>query len=189
MEAGGVKMSVQKRLDDLAKEIATIEQEIAELTAQHAERVQVGDDSKADYLHEQILGARERLEAAQMRRAPLERALQAELDAARAKEAAKLTADADARLDALEATLAQALDAAKALAEITDGLDQNAALSWSIVARRAVDAGGTPNKRHLAGLAELAELTHRATRKLQHIGQDYSQRSVRIPVPTRSRAA
>ena len=181
-------MTAQKRLDDLATEIAEIEQDIQTLTAEHAERVQAGKTG-TEYIFEQITQARTRLEGAVMRRAPLERALEAELDAARAKEAAKLTADADARLDALEATLAQALEAARALAEVTNQLDDNAALNWSVAARKAVDAGGTPNKRHLAGLAELAELTHRATRKLQHIGQDYSQRSVHIPVPTKSRAA
>lgn len=181
-------MNAQKRLDELASEIAEIEAEIADLTSQHAEHTQAGQDAKADYLHEQIIGARERLEAAHMRRAPLERALEAEQAKAQAKLAEELTKAADARLEALEATLAQALDAARALAEIADAMDEHAALNWASAARQAVKAGGTPARRHLAGLAELSGLTHRATRKLQRVGQDYEQRIVQIPAKA-SRAA
>lgn len=189
MEAGGAAMNAQKRLEDLETEIGGIKAEIEALTTQHAKEVAAGDDGSVDTLHGRIVDARHRLEAAQMRRAPLERALEAELDAARAKVAKELTADADARLDALEATLAQALEAARALALITNRLDQNAALHWAVAAHSAVDAGGSPARRHLAGLDELHTLTDGAFRKLRHVAQDYAARSVSIPVPTKSRRA
>lgn len=170
-------MNAQKRLDALAVEIAEIEAEIADLIAQHDERVRTDRSGVTAYIFDQIVQARARLEAAQMRRAPLEAALQAEQSEAQAKLAEELTADADAQLDALEVTLAQALDAARALAAITDELDPNAALSWSIVARRAIDAGGKPARRHLASLRELNDSTDRAVRRLRHVAQDYSERA------------
>ena len=181
--------TAQKRLDDLQGMVAEIESEIRDLTAKHSAHVEAGRDKEADHLHQEIVKARARLEGAAMRRAPLERALEAEQARERAKVAAELTKAADAKLDALEATLAQALDAAKALAVVTDQLDQNAALDWSNMARKAVAAGGTPARRHLAGLDELHKLTDRAFRKLRHVSQDHAQRSVQIPVSAKSRAA
>ena len=85
----------QKRIDALDAEIAGIEAEIADLTVQHAKQVQAGDDAQADDTMAQIKTARERMGTAEMRRAPLMRVLQAELDAAQAKVAEKLTSDAD----------------------------------------------------------------------------------------------
>ena len=181
-------MSAQKRLDALAQEISAIEQDIATLTAEHAERAQAGKTG-VEHIFEQLTQARTRLEGAEMRRAPLERALQAEQDAARAKVAKELTAAADAKLEAIEATLAQALDAAKALAEITDSLDEHTALSWVSAARQAVKAGGSPARRHLANVSELRGLLDRAHSRVRHVVRDYEQRSVHIPVPTKSRAA
>lgn len=181
-------MIAQKRLDDLEAEIVGIEAEIVQQTAEHAAHVEAGRDEKAEQAYEQIRDARKRLEAAQMRRDPLGRAVKAEQAKVQAKIAEELTVTADARLDALEATLAQALEAAKALAVVTDQLDRNAALHWANEARKAVDAGGTPARRHLAGLDELHKLTDNAVRKLRHVSQDYAQRSVNIPVPSRSYA-
>ena len=179
----------QKRIDALDAEITEIEAEIADLTAQHAKQVQAGQDQKADYTHEQIMGARERKETAEMRRAPLERALQAELEAAQAKVAEKLTADADAMQAALEAKLSEISEAAAALAKVMDGLDEHAALKWAVAARKAAEAGGDPTRKHIAGIPETATILARASRLVQHVGADHSQRSVQIPVNTKSRAA
>ncbi|MCA1775545.1 MAG: hypothetical protein LC676_08045 [Loktanella sp.] len=179
----------QKRIAALDDEIAKIDAEIVTLTAQHAKQVQAGQDQKADSTHEQITGARERKEAAEMRRAPLMRVLEAEEAKAQAEVAAKLTADADAMQTALEAKLQEVAKAAAALAKVMDGLDEHAALHWSIAARKAVDAGGAPTRKHIAGIPETAAILSRAARLVQHVGDDHSRRSVQIPVTTKSRAA
>lgn len=61
-------MAAQKRLIALESEVAEIEAEITALTEQHASHVTAGQDAKADSVHDEITGARERLEAAEMRR-------------------------------------------------------------------------------------------------------------------------
>ena len=63
----------KKRIDALDTEIAGIETESTNLTAQHCEHVAAGQDGKADQTFDEIAAARKRVEAAQMRRAPLMR--------------------------------------------------------------------------------------------------------------------
>ena len=180
----------EKRIAALDAEVAGIETKIADLTRQHGEHVAAGHDGKADAAHEQIRGARERKEAAEMRRAPLQRTLEAEEAKAQAKVAKELTVEADAAQEALEAKLSEVGEAAATLAKITAGLDENAALRWAVAARKAVDAGGNPTRKHIAGIPETANTLAKAARLVQHLGDDHSRRSVQIPVTaTRTRAA
>jgi hypothetical protein len=182
-------MTAQKRLDALDKEIAGIEAEIETLGEDHAEAVTAGDDGVADQVHDQIADARKRMDAARARRGPLEAALEREQEAERAKVAKELTDAADASLNALEAAFSEAGKAAAKLAAITDALDENAALYWAVAAGKAVAAGGSPQRRHLAGIGETLDRARMAARKLGHVADDYDRRSVSIPVPTKSRAA
>jgi hypothetical protein len=181
-------MTATDRLQALDAEIAGIVAEIDTLSSQHAEHARTGQDVEADAIHAQIIDATRRKEAAQMRRAPLARALQAEQDAAHSMEAVRLTTLADAKLEALEAQMARALEAVKALALVTDGLSERAALDWAYAATIAAEAGGSPARRHLAGVVELHALTDAAVRKLRHVAHDHSRRIVQIPA-TKSRAA
>lgn len=182
-------MTAQKRLDALDAELAGIQSEIETLAEDHGAAVQAGDDGKADRTHAKITDARERMETAQARRTPLERAAEAEEEAAQAKVAEELTAAADARLAALEAAIAEASKAAAALAKATDAIDQNAALHWAVAARKAADAGGAPARRHLTGINDTLDRARTAARKLGHVADDFQRRSVSIPAQTRSRAA
>lgn len=182
-------MSARARLEALDAEIVAIELEIEDLTAQHDAETVAGRDQKADELHDQIIGARERMDAARMRREPLEGALQAEEAEVRAKLAHALTSDADARLEVMERTIAEVAEMADRLAATVADLDANAALHWSIAARKAAEAGGSPARRHLTGVSELTEALDRAQRRVRHVAADYGQRSVQIPVAVKSRAA
>lgn len=140
---------MKQRLDALDTELAGIEAEIEALTAEHAEHVSSGADAKADAVHGQIVEARQRMEAAQARREPLERAVATEEAAERAKAAKVLTTEADAKLDAIEAKFAEAAEAAAKLTAICNELNEHAALHWSIAAHKAAEAGGSPQRRPL----------------------------------------
>ena len=179
----------EKRIAALDAEIAGIEAEIKAMTEQHEIHAALGKDDEADPVHRDIVAARDRIAAAEARRGPLEAVLEAETAEARAKVAKELTFEADAKLGALEAVIAEASEVAAKLAEVTRGLDEHAALHWSIAARKALEAGGTPARRHIAGMSDLAATLANASRLVQHVAADHSARSVHIPVTTKSRAA
>lgn len=172
--------SASNRLEQLQDEIRTMTASIEAMRDEYAALVTAGDDNEADTVAGRVRDAESRLAILNERLPVLTELAEQESDEARADEAAKLTAEANAKQADLKAKYAKAAKAVENLQKAVADIEENAALNWYIVANKAAQLGGDPDRTQIAGVREVLDNLDKTKRRLIGINEAYTHRIMQV---------
>jgi len=168
------------RLDKLKSDIETRLASIEGLREEYAELLTAGDDETADEVAAKIREDESALDILKDRLPVLEELTEQESDEARRIEAERLTKEADAKQADLKAKYAKAAKAVEQLKKTVSEIEDNAGLNWYLVANKAAQLGGNPDRTQLEGVRPLLDSLEASKRRLIGIGEDYSYRVMQV---------
>lgn len=168
------------RLDKLKSDIETRLASIEGLRQEYAELLTAGDDEAADEVAAKIREDESALAILQDRLPVLEELTEQEADEARRIEAERLTKEADAKQADLKAKYAKAAKAVEQLKKTVSEIEDNAGLNWYLVANKAAQLGGNPDRTQPEGVRQLMDSLEASKRRLISIGEDYSYRALQV---------
>lgn len=172
--------SASDRLEQLQGDIQAMTASIEDMREEYAALVAAGDDNEADKVAGKVRDAESRLAILNDRLPVLEKLAEQESDEARAIEAEKLTAEANAKQAELKAQVAKVAKLAEQLHKAVERIDENAGLNWYMVAKKAARLGGDPDRAQIEGVRQLLDTMELSKRRFIGVVDGYSLRAMQI---------
>jgi len=168
------------RLNKLKSDIESRQASIDGLRVDYPELLTAGDDEAADKVAAKIREDESALSILQDRLPVLEELAEQESDEARSIEAARLTKEANAKQADLKLKYAKAAKAVEQLQKAVSEIEDNAGLNWYLVAQKAAQLGGNPDRTQIEGVRTVLDSLEGSKRRLIGINEGYVQRVSQI---------
>jgi predicted transcriptional regulator len=172
--------SASNRLEQLQSEIDTMTASMEAMREEYAALVAAGDDDEADKVAAKVRDAEARRAILNDRLPVLVDLAEQEADEARSIEAERLTKEANAKQAELKGDIAKIAKLAEQLRRAVDGMEENAGLNWFLVAKKARELGGDPDRTQIDGFRQLFDNLELSKRRVVGIAEGYSQRVAQI---------
>ncbi|WP_022964868.1 hypothetical protein [Halopseudomonas pelagia] len=168
------------RLEQLQSDIETRRTSIEEMREQYADMLTAGDDEAADKVAAQIRDDEAKLSILKDRLPVLEEMAAREAQDARAAEAARLTQEANDVKTTIQAHFTKAAKLAAQLNQAVLQLEENSDLTWYLLATKARELGGNPDRTEIEGVREIFGTLESAKARLGGTAHGFSQRATQI---------